>query len=149
MCELPIMCSRGRVSSASIDHRSSDRPILCTIWSMSTTEPRWKRRYRAPLLTLPRWAVDNPDHLVYASNVSGSWQVHAWDRAAGGHRQVTEHPTGVVAGAVTPGGGGVGVGAGGLGGGGPPQQGGLLRGGGGGRVAVRRAVPPRAERRGG
>jgi dienelactone hydrolase len=74
---------------------------------MSTTEPRWKRRYRAPLLTLPGWAVDNPDHLVYASNVSGSWQVHAWDRAGDGHRQVTEHPTGVVAGAVTPDGEGV------------------------------------------
>jgi dienelactone hydrolase len=74
---------------------------------MSTTEPRWKRRYRAPLLTLPRWAVDNPDHLVYGSNVSGSWQVHAWDRAGGEHRQVTEHSTGVVAGAVTPDGEGI------------------------------------------
>jgi dipeptidyl aminopeptidase/acylaminoacyl peptidase len=65
-------------------------------------EPRWKQRYRAPSLTLPRWAVDRPDRLVYASNLSGSWQVHAWDRAAGRHRQVSEHPTGVVAGTVTP-----------------------------------------------
>ncbi|HET6752050.1 MAG TPA: prolyl oligopeptidase family serine peptidase [Actinomycetes bacterium] len=65
-------------------------------------EPRWKQRYRAPSLTLPRWAVDHPDRLVYASNLSGSWQVHAWDRAAGRHRQVSEHPTGVVAGTVTP-----------------------------------------------
>ena len=65
-------------------------------------EPRWKQRYRAPSLTLPRWAVDRPDRLVYASNLSGSWQVHAWDRATGRHRQVSDHPTGVVAGTVTP-----------------------------------------------
>jgi dipeptidyl aminopeptidase/acylaminoacyl peptidase len=71
------------------------------------TEPRWKQRYRAPTLTLPRWGIDQPDHLVYASNLSGSWQVHAWDRAAGTHRQVTDHPTGVVAGTVTPDGAGV------------------------------------------
>jgi len=66
------------------------------------TEPRWKQRYRAPSLTLPRWAPDAPDRLVYASNLSGSWQVHAWDRAAGRHRQVSEHPTGVVSGGLTP-----------------------------------------------
>ena len=61
------------------------------------TEPRWKQRYRAPSLTLPRWAPDDPEHLVYVSNLSGSWQVHAWDRAADRHRQVSDHPTGVVA----------------------------------------------------
>jgi dienelactone hydrolase len=71
------------------------------------TEPRWKRRFRAPSLTLPSWAVDNPDHLVYASNVSGSWQVHAWDRASGAQRQVTQHPTGVLGGTVTPDGEGI------------------------------------------
>jgi hypothetical protein len=37
------------------------------------SEPRWKQRYRAPSLTLPRWAPDDPDHLVYVSNLSGSW----------------------------------------------------------------------------
>src|SRR4029453_10091699 len=66
------------------------------------TEPRWKQRYRAPSLTLPRWAPDAPEHLVYASNPSGSWQVHAWDRAADRHRQVSDHPTGVTAGGLTP-----------------------------------------------
>src|SRR5512132_2955124 len=66
------------------------------------TEPRWKQRYRAPSLTLPRWAPDDPEHLVYASNLSGSWQVHAWDRAADHHRRVSDHPTGVVAGGLTP-----------------------------------------------
>lgn len=71
------------------------------------TEPRWKRRYRAPSLTLPNWAVDSPERLAYASNLSGSWQVHAWNRASGEHRQVTEHPTGVLGGAVTPDGEGI------------------------------------------
>jgi dipeptidyl aminopeptidase/acylaminoacyl peptidase len=66
------------------------------------TEPRWKQRYRAPSLTLPRWAPDDPDHLVYVSNLSGSWQAHAWDRAADRHRQVSDHPTGVVAAGLTP-----------------------------------------------
>jgi dienelactone hydrolase len=66
------------------------------------TEPRWKQRYRAPSLTLPRWALDDPDHLVYVSNLSGSWQAHAWDRATGSHRQVSDHPTGVVAAGPTP-----------------------------------------------
>jgi dienelactone hydrolase len=66
------------------------------------TEPRWKQRYRAPSLSLPRWASDEPDHLVYVSNLSGSWQAHAWDRAAGTHRQVSDHPTGVVAAGLTP-----------------------------------------------
>src|SRR4029453_12125645 len=66
------------------------------------SEPRWKQRYRAPSLTLPRWAPDDPDRLVYVSTLSGSWQVHAWDRAAGRHRQVSDHPTGVVAGGLTP-----------------------------------------------
>jgi dienelactone hydrolase len=69
------------------------------------TEPRWKQRYRAPSLTLPRWAPDDPEHLVYVSNLSGSWQVHAWDRVADHHRQVSDHPTGVAAGGLTPDGG--------------------------------------------
>src|ERR687897_523208 len=108
------------------------------------SEPRWKQRYRAPSLTLPRWAPDDPDHLVYVSNLSGSWQVHAWDRAADRHRQVSDHPTGVVAGGLGPpppqggggGGGGPGgavFGAGGGGGGGPggtpPPHGGGAAGG--------------------
>src|SRR4029453_2044633 len=58
------------------------------------SESRWKQRYRAPSLTLPRWAPDDPDRLVYVSNLSGSWQVHAWDRAPDRHRQVSDHPPG-------------------------------------------------------
>jgi dipeptidyl aminopeptidase/acylaminoacyl peptidase len=65
-------------------------------------EPRWKRRFRAPSVTLPGWALDRPERLIAASNLSGSWQLHLWDRASGARRQATEHPTGVVAGTLTP-----------------------------------------------
>jgi dipeptidyl aminopeptidase/acylaminoacyl peptidase len=71
------------------------------------TEPRWKRRFRAPSLTLPGWAIGDSERLVYASNRSGSWQIHAWDRRDGAQRQVTEHPTGVMHGGATPDGQGV------------------------------------------
>jgi dienelactone hydrolase len=64
--------------------------------------PRWQQRFSAPTVTLPGWADDAPDRLVYSSNLSGAWQVHAWDRQAGTHRQVTDHPTGIVSGGVTP-----------------------------------------------
>ncbi|HKE97338.1 MAG TPA: prolyl oligopeptidase family serine peptidase [Actinomycetes bacterium] len=65
-------------------------------------EPRWKRRFRAASVTLPAWAPGRPERLVAASNLSGAWQLHLWDRAAGTRRQATEHPTGAVAGALTP-----------------------------------------------
>jgi dipeptidyl aminopeptidase/acylaminoacyl peptidase len=74
---------------------------------MTRPEPRWKQRFRAPSLTLPDWAIDAPERLAYATNASGSWQIHAWDRERGAHRQVTEHPTGVIEGGVTPDGSGV------------------------------------------
>src|SRR5918998_1345664 len=66
------------------------------------SEPRGKQRYGPPSLPLPGWAPDDPDRLVYVSNLSGSWQVHTGDRAAGRHRQVSDHPTGVVAAGLTP-----------------------------------------------
>ena len=68
----------------------------------SAPEPAWKQRFRAAAVSLPRWADEDPERLVYASNRSGAWQVHAWDRAAGTHEQVTNHPTGVLAGLPTP-----------------------------------------------
>jgi dipeptidyl aminopeptidase/acylaminoacyl peptidase len=65
-------------------------------------EALWRQRFRGAAVTLPRWAIDAPERLVYASNQSGAWQVHAWDRAAGTHDQVTDHPTGVMFGRPTP-----------------------------------------------
>jgi len=45
-------------------------------------------------MSLPAWARDTPDRLLYVSNESGRFEVHAWDRAAGTRRQVTDRPEG-------------------------------------------------------
>jgi dipeptidyl aminopeptidase/acylaminoacyl peptidase len=42
----------------------------------------------------PTWSRDDPEHLVYLSNATGRFEVHAWDRRAGGHRQVTDRAEG-------------------------------------------------------
>jgi dipeptidyl aminopeptidase/acylaminoacyl peptidase len=60
--------------------------------------PAWERRFRAPILSFPAWAAEAPDRLVLASTESGSYQLHAWDRARGWRRQVTHDPVGVIEG---------------------------------------------------
>ncbi|MGN6332257.1 MAG: prolyl oligopeptidase family serine peptidase [Motilibacteraceae bacterium] len=64
--------------------------------------PVWERRYRAARVSLPDWAEDAPDRCVYVSNATGTFEVHAWDRAAGTHRQVTERPNGTMDAAIDP-----------------------------------------------
>lgn len=54
----------------------------------------WEQRFRAPVAFLPEWSPVAPDRIVYASNESGIWQVHALDLATGFRRQVTSHPVG-------------------------------------------------------
>lgn len=61
----------------------------------------WEQRFRTPVSFLPEWSPHAPERVVYASNESGVWQVHAWDRATGMRRQVTSHPVGVVDGTPT------------------------------------------------
>lgn len=63
--------------------------------------PTWERRFRAPILSFPAWASDAPDRMVLASTESGSYQLHAWDRATGRRRQVTHDPVGVLEGRPT------------------------------------------------
>ncbi len=58
------------------------------------TEPDWKRRFRAPRITFPIWARDEPERLLYLSNASGKFEVQAWDRRSGVHRQVTDRSEG-------------------------------------------------------
>ncbi|HJV08848.1 MAG TPA: hypothetical protein VJ653_04180, partial [Acidimicrobiales bacterium] len=67
----------------------------------------WEQRFRAASVGFPHWARHAPDRLVFSSNESGAWQVYAWDRAAGGRRQVTDDAIGVSGGAATPDGAGV------------------------------------------
>lgn len=64
--------------------------------------PEWEQRYRAPRVTLPDWADDAPHRCLYVSNASGTFELFAWDRSAGTHRQVTSRPNGTTEGALAP-----------------------------------------------
>src|SRR5947207_6043600 len=66
-----------------------------------TTEdtPIWERRFLVPDVSFPDWAPGFPDRLILATTETGVWQIHAWDRAAGSRRRVTDHPVGVHSGA--------------------------------------------------
>jgi dipeptidyl aminopeptidase/acylaminoacyl peptidase len=63
--------------------------------------PNWERRFRAPIVSMPDWSPHAPERIVFASNESGVWQVHAWDRGTGVRRRVTDHPVGVMDGLST------------------------------------------------
>ena len=60
----------------------------------ATREPDWKLRFRAPRITFPTWAREAPDRLVYATNATGKFEVHTWDRKSGEHRRLTDRPEG-------------------------------------------------------
>ncbi|GAA2121439.1 S9 family peptidase [Streptomyces synnematoformans] len=64
--------------------------------------PVWEQRFRAPRISLPGWAEDAPDRALYVSNVTGTFELYAWDRRTGGVRQVTDRPNGTTDGALTP-----------------------------------------------
>lgn len=66
------------------------------------SEAPWRQRFTGPTLTLPGWARDNPERCLYSTNVSGKWEIYAWDRASDKHRQVTDRPTGTQGGALDP-----------------------------------------------
>jgi dipeptidyl aminopeptidase/acylaminoacyl peptidase len=82
-------------------------PIEPTTMERAAGIPDWELRFRAPLMSFPRWAREAPERLTVVSNESGAYQVYAWDRALGVRRQVTDHPIGVVDGLPTPDGEGV------------------------------------------
>jgi dipeptidyl aminopeptidase/acylaminoacyl peptidase len=65
-------------------------------------EARWRARFTAARVTLPRWGRDVPDRNIYLSNSSGVWEVYAWDRATDIHRQVTDRPNGTLSAAISP-----------------------------------------------
>ncbi len=67
-----------------------------------TEEANWRRRFKAPRTTLPEWADDAPEHLLYASNQTGKFELYAWDRAADSHRQLTDRREGTVYGELEP-----------------------------------------------
>ncbi|GAA4543441.1 S9 family peptidase [Pseudonocardia xishanensis] len=57
-------------------------------------EQRWRARFTAVRMSRPAWALDAPDRCVYSSNLSGTTQIHLWDRATDEHRQLTDRPAG-------------------------------------------------------
>src|SRR5438105_8533953 len=70
--------------------------------AMADPEAPWRRRFRAAAVSLPSWARDRPDRLLYSSNASGTWELYAWDRERDTHRQVTDRPEGTMAGGLDP-----------------------------------------------
>ncbi|MFE0047162.1 S9 family peptidase [Streptomyces albireticuli] len=68
----------------------------------SETMPDWEKRFRAPRVGLPKWAEDAPDRSLFVSNVTGTFELYAWDRATGEQRQVTDRPNGTTGGLLSP-----------------------------------------------
>ncbi|RLU80614.1 S9 family peptidase [Streptomyces griseocarneus] len=68
----------------------------------TATMPDWEKRFRAPRVGLPQWAEDAPDHSLFTSNVTGTYELYAWDRATGGKRQATDRPNGTTGGVLSP-----------------------------------------------
>lgn len=64
--------------------------------------PLWEQRFRATRVSLPDWAQDAPDRCLYVSNPTGTFELYAWDRATGEHRQVTSRAHGTSDGALSP-----------------------------------------------
>jgi dipeptidyl aminopeptidase/acylaminoacyl peptidase len=69
--------------------------------SASGSMPEWEKRFRAPRVGLPEWAEDAPDRSLFVSNVTGTYELYAWDRATGGRRQATDRPNGTTEGALS------------------------------------------------
>ncbi|MEV7776023.1 prolyl oligopeptidase family serine peptidase [Kitasatospora sp. NPDC086791] len=64
--------------------------------------PAWEQRFRAARVSLPDWAEDAPDRALYVSNVTGTYEVYAWDRTTGAHRRVTDRPNGTTDAELSP-----------------------------------------------
>ncbi|MFJ4406617.1 prolyl oligopeptidase family serine peptidase [Streptomyces sp. NPDC088910] len=63
--------------------------------------PEWEKRFRAPRVGLPEWAEDAPDRSLFVSNVTGTYELYAWDRTTGERRQVTDRPNGTTDGTLS------------------------------------------------
>lgn len=64
--------------------------------------PDWEKRFRAPRVSLPEWAEDAPHRSLFVSNVTGTYELYAWDRVTGERRQVTDRANGTTDGVLSP-----------------------------------------------
>jgi dienelactone hydrolase len=65
-------------------------------------DERWQARFRAARVSLPGWAHDAPHRCTYRSNVTGTWEIYAWDRTSDARRQVTDRVNGTWMGGADP-----------------------------------------------
>jgi hypothetical protein len=65
-------------------------------------EPGWKARFRVPRILGIQVAADVPTRGLVTSNVSGTFQLHAWDVPGGRLRALTRRPTGTALGLLAP-----------------------------------------------
>ncbi|MGH3439280.1 MAG: prolyl oligopeptidase family serine peptidase [Sciscionella sp.] len=70
------------------------------LFADTEAEGRWRARFTASRVSLPEWADDAEHRNTYVSNASGVWEIYAWDRVTGEHRQVTDRPHGTMHGAI-------------------------------------------------
>ena len=68
----------------------------------SAAEARWRARFHAARMSAPEWALDAAEANLYVSNVSGVWEVYAWNRTTDEHRKVTDRPNGTLHSTLSP-----------------------------------------------
>nr|WP_175408225.1 prolyl oligopeptidase family serine peptidase [Streptomyces sp. TRM64462] len=68
----------------------------------NVTMPDWEKRFRAPRVSLPEWALDAPSRALFVSNATGTYELFAWDRETGEQRQATDRPNGTTDGVLSP-----------------------------------------------
>ncbi len=71
-------------------------PVPQTLFDDPEQEDRWRRRFSAVRLSLPHWARDEPDRVVYVSNATGRFEVSCWDLRTDTHTPATDRPDGTV-----------------------------------------------------
>ncbi|AUG78308.1 Putative acylaminoacyl-peptidase [Kitasatospora sp. MMS16-BH015] len=67
-----------------------------------STVPGWEQRFRAPRVGLPGWAEDAPEKSLYVSNLTGVYEVYAWDRGTDTHRRATDRAHGTTEAELSP-----------------------------------------------
>jgi dipeptidyl aminopeptidase/acylaminoacyl peptidase len=68
----------------------------------SSSDARWKARFHAARMSLPEWAVLRPDHCIFVSNASGTFEIYTWDRTTGATEQVTARANGTTLATIDP-----------------------------------------------